>query len=168
MGATVDRPFMLLSTGTNGLFAVSTGLSQLLDGVILRVMITSFARLGLVNALFALAYRFALANRLRLANDFPLTGSFCLFDRFALTDRFDVFNISMAIYVSALGDMFTFADKQGLVVISVVRSDSRMCQITATKLIGWCATITGCHGINVFCWIRGESVGKTVIHHVNH
>ena len=77
-------------------------------------MVASFAGFGFARNLLALA------DRLGLANELPLTGWFSLSVGLALTDMLGVFNIPAIVYVSALADTLTFADKLGLVVITIV------------------------------------------------
>ena len=115
----------------------------------LGMMIASFARLGLAFANWlgltnglALAGRFFLANRFGLTHGLSLAGRLSLFGGLAFTDMPGCFNILMMVKVLGIVDVITFADKIGLIVITIaitVRNHMGRRHITATKLVRRCA-----------------------------
>lgn len=98
--------------------------------------IASFAGLGLADR-FGFPNGFAFADRLGFAHGFAFADRLGLSSRsLALTYVIGLFNILAAIYVrDCFSDVITFADKLGLIVITI-GTHMRRSQIAATKLIG--------------------------------
>jgi len=111
----------------------------------LGMMIASFARLGLAFAFadwLGFTNGLAFADRFFLANSLSLAGWLSFFSGLAFTGMPGCFNILVMVKVLGIVDVITFANKIGLIVITIaitVRNHMGRRHITATKLIRWCA-----------------------------